>query len=183
MDLTLAEEPYDSADAQALVAALNDEITERYAFDTVGWTDEERAEDEHAYLAEVTPELVRPPDGAFVVARLDGEAVACGALKALDDAYRPLLEGVAERERVGEIKRMFTHHHARGRGISRQVLSHLEARAAALGYQRLVLETGTAQPEALALYESEGWARIKPYGHYRDSPASVCFAKAIVPAA
>ena len=41
----------------------------------------------------------------------------------------------------------------------------------------LLLETGTAQPEAMALYESHGWHRITPYGHYRDSPESVCFAK------
>ena len=31
----------------------------------------------------------------------------------------------------------------------------------------------------MALYESHGWHRITPYGHYKDSPQSVCFAKAI----
>jgi hypothetical protein len=33
----------------------------------------------------------------------------------------------------------------------------------------------------MALYESHGWHRITPYGHYKDSAQSVCFAKAIVP--
>ena len=179
--ITIQEEPYDSADAQALVAALNAEINERYAFDMVDLTEEERAADEAAYLAEVTPELVQAPNGAFVVARLDGRPVACGAVKAVDDDHRPLLEGAAPTSRIGEIKRMFTVDGARRKGISRMVLEHLEARAAALGYERLVLETGSAQPEALALYETGGWTRITPYGHYRDSPESVCFAKELGP--
>jgi GNAT superfamily N-acetyltransferase len=78
---------------------------------------------------------------------------------------------------------MFTVEGARRRGISRVVLAHLEDRAAALGYRRLVLETGTAQPEALALYEASGWVRITAYGHYRDSPESICFAKELGPPA
>ena len=38
-----------------------------------------------------------------------------------------------------------------------------------------------AQPEAMALYESHGWHRITPYGHYKHSPQSVCFAKELDP--
>jgi GNAT superfamily N-acetyltransferase len=82
---------------------------------------------------------------------------------------------------VGEIKRMYTRPRARRRGLSRLLLVELEARASALGYRRLQLETGTQQPEAMALYESHGWYRIEPYGHYKDSPQSVCFAKELDP--
>ncbi len=46
-----------------------------------------------------------------------------------------------------------------------------------LGYGRLQLETGTPQPEAVALYESAGWHRIEPYGSSQDEPTSRCFAK------
>jgi hypothetical protein len=46
-----------------------------------------------------------------------------------------------------------------------------------LGYRRLVLETGTAQPEALELYATAGWEGIEPYGYWKDSPTSLCFAK------
>jgi GNAT superfamily N-acetyltransferase len=72
---------------------------------------------------------------------------------------------------------MYTAPEARRRGVSRAVLERLELIAAELGYRRLRLETGTAQPEAVALYESHGWERITPYGRYKDSPSSVCFAK------
>jgi GNAT superfamily N-acetyltransferase len=67
----------------------------------------------------------------------------------------------------------------RGRGVARQVLGRLEARAERLGYGRLVLETGVRQPEAMALYASAGYEPIEPYGFYRTSPLSRCFAKTL----
>jgi GNAT superfamily N-acetyltransferase len=78
---------------------------------------------------------------------------------------------------LAEIKRMYTAPTARRQGVSRSLLVRLEATAAELGYRRIQLETGLAQPEAMALYESHGWRRITPYGHYQHSPQSVCFAK------
>jgi GNAT superfamily N-acetyltransferase len=168
--ITLTEEPYDGAVAVELVAALNAEINERYAYEMVEWTEAELAAEDAAYLAEVTPDMVARPRGCFVVAWLDGAAVACGAVKPHDEAAR-----------IGEVKRMYTAPTARRRGISRAVLRHLEATAADLGYRLLQLETGTAQPEALALYDAEGWQRITPYGRYKDSPDSVCYAKSLAP--
>lgn len=164
--IQLTEEPYDGPIATALVAALHQDINERYAAEMTDWTEAEVEADMVAYLAEVNPALVTPPHGSFVVAWLDGEPAGCGALKPVDDVAG-----------VGEIKRMYTVPGARRRGVSRAVLAELEARAAALGYRRLQLETGTEQPEALALYESHGWERIEPYGRYKDEPSSVCFAK------
>ena len=52
----------------------------------------------------------------------------------------------------------------------------LQARARALGDRRIILETGTAQPEAVALYTEEGTRRIPGFGIHRDSPMSRCFA-------
>ena len=72
---------------------------------------------------------------------------------------------------------MYTRPTARRRGIARLLLSELESHAVALGYPRLVLETGTKQPEAIAMYESLGYARIPSYGQYKDFPDSRCFAK------
>jgi hypothetical protein len=57
------------------------------------------------------------------------------------------------------------------------VLEALEVRAVAIGYTRLVLETGIRQPEAMALYESAGYASIEPYGFYKHAPMSRCYAK------
>jgi GNAT superfamily N-acetyltransferase len=164
--IELTEEPYDGPIAHALVAALHAELVDRYAEATATWSQEEVAADDVAYFAEITPALVAPPTGAFLVAWVDGEAVGCGALKPLD--------GSAE---VGEIKRMYTASNARRLGVGRTILDRLEAAAAELGYRRLQLETGVAQPEAVAMYEARGWHRIEGYGRYKDLVDSVCFAK------
>jgi GNAT superfamily N-acetyltransferase len=106
------------------------------------------------------------PHGVFVVAWVDGVAVGCGGVRRYDAT-------------TGEIKRMYVLPELRRRGISRVVLEELEARARAIGYARLVLETGTRQPEAIALYESAGYESIEPYGFYKTSPTSRCFAKSL----
>jgi GNAT superfamily N-acetyltransferase len=168
--ITITQEPYDGPVADGLIQDLMVELNERYADDVL--TGQADAPDDDDYLAEVTADLVTPPKGTFLVAWIDGDAVGCGAVKPLDTD-----------QAIGEIKRMYTAPRARRRGISRALLVALEARAAELGYTFLQLETGLAQPEAVALYESHGWHRITPYGHYKDSPQSVCFAKAIAPPA
>lgn len=159
--ISVTEEPYDGPVAVALVQELLVDLNQRYA-----GTDDVEDPDDDDYLAEVTPAMVRAPLGTFLVAWLDGAPAGCGALKPLDGDPS-----------VGEIKRMYTVPAARRRGVSRALLVRLEAVAAELGYGRVQLETGYAQPEALALYESHGWHRITPYGHYKHSPQSVCFAK------
>lgn len=167
--IRITEEDYDGPVAQTFVDALHAEIDERYAYAIAEMTPEEQAMDAADYRAEVRAEDVRAPHGAFLVAWIDDRPVGCGALKPLDRA-----------QGVGEVKRMYTAPEARRRGVSRAVLAALEARAAELGYRGLQLETGTAQPEALALYDSAGWHRIAPYGRYKDAPDSVCYAKALV---
>jgi hypothetical protein len=62
------------------------------------------------------------------------------------------------------------------------VLAHLEAEAARFGYERLRLETGTRQPEAMALYESAGWAATEPWPPWDRIPFSRCYAKAVAAA-
>lgn len=100
----------------------------------------------------------------FVVAYDGGEPVACGGLRALDDGH-------------GEVKRMYVAPAARGRGISKLVLRDLERRARDLGWDRLVLETGVLQPEAMGLYRSEGYAEIPPFGYYVGNAQSRCYEK------
>ena len=81
---------------------------------------------------------------------------------------------------VGEVKRMYVEPDMRGRGLSRQILQKLEDTAREFGYTTLRLETGLKQPEAIGLYETAGYGRIPPYGHYVNSPHSVCFEKALI---
>jgi GNAT superfamily N-acetyltransferase len=75
------------------------------------------------------------------------------------------------------VKRMFVRIEHRRRGHARRMLAELEHWAADRGHRRVVLETGLAQPEAIALYESTGYRPIDGFGHYRDEPSSRSFAK------
>ncbi len=120
-----------------------------------------------------------PPLGHFVVGYATGpagdEPVACGGWRARDGGDPALRAGDAE------LKRMYVREGHRGRGFARSLLAELERSAAEAGRRRLVLETGTAQPEAIALYTSSGYHRIPNFGVYREDPNSRCFAKSIVP--
>jgi putative acetyltransferase len=108
--------------------------------------------------------IFEPPDGVFLVGRLDGEAVACGGIARYD-------------ETTAEIRRMNVVPEARGRGLSRLVLGALEQEARSLGYSFVRLETGNLQAEAIALYISAGFGPIPRYGPFVDDPKSVCFEK------
>ena len=57
------------------------------------------------------------------------------------------------------------------------MLAELERTAAAAGHEVVVLETGTEQPEAMALYVSAGYHPIDGFGHYAGQPLSRAFRK------
>jgi GNAT superfamily N-acetyltransferase len=109
-----------------------------------------------------------PPAGLFLLARLDGAAAGCGGWRNLGDGR-------------AEIKRMFTAAEHRNRGVARAVLAELERTAAAAGIEELVLETGTVQPEAIALYESSGYQPIDGFGYYAGRPLSRSYGKRVAP--
>ena len=67
----------------------------------------------------------------------------------------------------------------RGQGLARAMLAHLEQTAHEAGADVMILETGTAQPEAIALYVSSGYVSIPSFGHYKDSPENRCFARSL----
>jgi GNAT superfamily N-acetyltransferase len=96
-------------------------------------------------------------------------AVACGGVRACQDGPPG----------VGEIKRMYVDPVLRGRGLGRVLLAALEEEGRRLGYERLWLETGTAQPEALRLYETGGWTPIPKYGEYKHEEDSRCYQRVI----
>ena len=106
--------------------------------------------------------------GAFLVARLDGVVVGCGAVRQLDDT-------------TAEVKRMFVDPPARGRGVGRRLLEELEAWAVAAGMTRLVLEAGDRQQEAIRLYQLCGFRQIPCFGQYAEAPLSSCFEKVVGP--
>jgi putative acetyltransferase len=140
-----------SQEAAELISALSAELARRYDYMEDG-------------SGGFRPEDALGPRGAFVVGHVGGRAVACGAI-------RPLEEGVAE------LKRVFVKVEFRGRGYSKAIVNELERQAQRRAYRVMRLETGVRQPEAVSLYESLGYHRIPNYGEYRDSGLSVCFEK------
>ena len=134
--------PSDTSPATDLVAAMVDEVSELYGrIDVPG-------------APSATPADFAPPRGAFVVIYADGEPVAGGGVKRLDDE-------------ACEIKRMYVVPQARGRGHASRLLRALEDEARALGCAIARLDTGEHQPQAQAMYERAGYA---PIGNFNANP-------------
>jgi GNAT superfamily N-acetyltransferase len=114
--------------------------------------------------AVVDPAEFSPPLGLFLVAEVDGRPAGCGGWRSCGDG-------------VAEVKRMYVEPAFRRRGIAALVLTELERTAAAAGHQRLLLNSGDRQPEALALYDRAGYTPVTGYGVYADEPGAVFLGK------
>ena len=154
---TIDPTPYDHPDVARLVAELQAEYMGIY-----GTPDETPVGDEE----------FDPPQGLFLVGRLDGEPVAAGGWRRIDGAVN-----------TGEIKRMYVVERVRGRGLSRLMLAELESTLAAAGCERVVLMTGQPQRAAIALYESSGYGPAEAYGIYACAPDACFFSKQLSAAA
>ena len=144
--LAIAAELPASAEARACLEAYFRELADRF----------EEGYDPASDLSAPAEDLA-PPSGLFVLARLRGEPVGCGALKRIDAA-------------TGEIKRVWTAPPARGLGVARRILHRLEAEAGKMGFAVLRLDTNKALTEAHALYLGEGYREVacfndNPYAH------------------
>jgi GNAT superfamily N-acetyltransferase len=134
--------------AQPLLEGLHLEYVERYGSEIGA---EEMA---HHPVDDFTA-----PTGGLLLLLQGGSTVGGGAFRRHDDD-------------TAELKRVWTAPAHRRRGISRRILSELERLAAAAGYRRIYLTTGSRQPEAFALYRSSGYvplpgvARVYPGGVY-----------------
>ena len=107
----------------------------------------------------------------FAGARRGGELVAIGAIKYLEDSNASLC--------YGEIKRVYVSPRARRLGLSRRLMDYLENHARARGVEVVRLETGTRQPEAVALYRKLGYRERGPFADYPDDPLSVFMEKTL----
>jgi putative acetyltransferase len=152
---TISFERPESEEAQNLIRQLDEDLLRRYpALKAVHGLHRQDVGD---------------PGFTFVIARVDGCAVGCGALRALQMG-------------IGEVKRMFVLPEFRGRGIARRILKALESRARDLGHATVWLETGVGQPEAISLYKSAGYLEFAGWGEYVGNPFSVCFQKGLATA-
>lgn len=122
------------------------------------------------------PAMFEPPRGLYLIAYDEnGTPLATGGWRAQDANELGNSDGDAE------IKRMFVVDEARRRGLARRILAALEDDARSAGRMRMVLETGTEQPEAIALYTSDGYEPCARFGHYRFEVRSRCYAKPLRP--
>lgn len=99
-----------------------------------------------------------------LVVYADDILVGCGAIK-------------RHRNNEMEIKRMFVLDDHRGKGIATNILNHLESWARELGYYKCILETGSRQISAIALYKKNGYKVIENYDQYIGVKNSICFGK------
>ncbi len=152
--LSIQPEPPDTADAKALIEELDAHLNALY-----------RPENRHGLsLAALQDESV-----IFLVARWDGVAVGCGAVKFVNGEY-------------AEVKRMYVTPQWRGLGVAQALLGHLERLSHQKGLSVLRLETGIHQQEAAKLYERVGFSRCAAFGEYVENGVNLCYQKRLAPA-
>jgi GNAT superfamily N-acetyltransferase len=138
-ELVIDDELITSHGALSVYHASIDELNRRY-----GGSDEDR----HLHVEELMA-----PSGAFLVARLDAHLVGGVGVRSISD---PALN-------VAEVKRLWVRPDQRRAGVGAALMQRIEERAKEIGYSRLYLETGYAQPEALELYRTTGWLLVAEY--------------------
>lgn len=144
--------PYDHPDARRLTQALRAEQLGLYGF----------ADD-----PDTTPETdFDPPRGLFLLAHVGKKTVGCGGVRLRD-------------EHTAEIKRMYVSSDARGHGIGRYLLDHLERHAASRGATRIMLETGQRNTAALILYHRAGYLPCPSYVPGRDPRVNRAMTKSL----
>jgi GNAT superfamily N-acetyltransferase len=157
-ELDLRVVSYSTDDAQLLTAEVQAEYARRYGGD--------------GDISPIDLHQFDPPGGHFVMVYVDDVPAAMGGWR----------RGGPAGESDAEIKRMYVRPAFARRGLARTILAELERSAAEAGITRLVLETGTAQPEAISLYESSGYTTVPAFGFYADYDDSVHLAKPLMSA-
>ncbi|HEX4728633.1 MAG TPA: GNAT family N-acetyltransferase [Jatrophihabitans sp.] len=158
--LEIREIGYDHPDAELLIAEVQAEYVRRY-----GGPDD----------SPVRPGQFSAPDGLFAIGYRDQLPVVMGGWR----LHEPDDPQTGWASPVAEIKRMYVVAAARGAGFARQMLAFLERSAGARGARWVLLETGSMQPEAIALYRSAGYQDVPPFGHYAEMPLSVHLGKQV----
>jgi GNAT superfamily N-acetyltransferase len=99
-------------------------------------------------LGDPVDQILRP-GGQIVMATIDDRAVGCCALLAMADGDF-------------ELGKMAVAEECRGQGVGKKLLAQVVERARQSGAKRLYLETSTKLPNAIHLYEAQGFTHLPP---------------------
>ena len=94
------------------------------------------------------------PQGALLLALVDGEVAGCGALRALPDS---------DYANASEMKRLYVRPAYRKFGLGRLLAQALLDRGRQAGYSAMLLDTLDDMEAARGLYASLGFEEIPPY--------------------
>ena len=108
-----------------------------------------------AELAEL-PGSYAAPQGALLLALVDGEVAGCCALRTLDTVDYP---------NASEMKRLYVRKAFRRFGLGRQLAEAVLDAARVAGYHSVLLDTLDDMESARALYTELGFEAIPPYYH------------------
>lgn len=111
-------------------------------------------------------EAYPPHGGVFIL--YDERAVALSAWTAIT---------LDSGKKVACLKRVYTRFDQRRKGHSRRVVEACEQDAREYGYDEIVLETGTKQFNAIAMYSQMGYRPTQPFGYYAKSDDSIFLSK------
>lgn len=151
--LSIALEPADSADAALMIAHADAHAHALYPPESCHGTPVEDLLGAHV---------------RFWMARQGTRPMGCVAL-------------VIGNATTAEIKRLWVEEEARRQGVAGRLMRELLQTARTLGVEKLQLETGTRQPEAVSFYRSIGFHDRGPFGAYSDDPLSVFMEKSLGP--
>jgi GNAT superfamily N-acetyltransferase len=114
------------------------------------------------------PGKYAPPSGRLFLASLNGEPVACIAL-------RPINADTTTGTDC-EMKRLYVRPQARGHHLGRRLAELIISEARAIGYRRILLDTLSHMTPARTLYTSLGFLPIDPY-IYNPIPGALFMAR------
>lgn len=145
---SVAREPVDSAEAQALLRDYLLDVSDRYHLLHLGRRS--TAEEIETCLAEYSSDDLVPPTGIFLLGRYGEDAAGCAGLRVRD-------------EHTVELTRVFVQHGFRGTGGGTQLLAEVDRAARDLGADRIVLDTRLDLIEARTLYLKNGYREVPAY--------------------
>jgi GNAT superfamily N-acetyltransferase len=120
--------------------------------------------DLEAEIAAGPPADLVPPNGVFLLARVDGEPAGLGGVRYLDTE-------------VAEVKSMYVAPAYRGLGLGRRILARLDEIALERGCRAVRLDTSDYLTPAVGLYRAAGYREVPPYN--QNPKADLWFERAL----